>query len=104
MPLKAAFGKPRWYLVPVRAFVVTLVVTLLAFAVSLLLGIGGVLLGARLRGIRPDLTLAYRDVAIPIAALAAAVVVVSSSLLEMRHFQRARALARLEEQTRGEKP
>ena len=92
------FAKPRWYLVPVRVVAVTAILTLLTFAVSLLLGIGGVILGARLRGVQPDLTLAYRHVAIPIAALVGAAVAVSAIVFEVRHFQRAKALARLEEQ------
>lgn len=91
-------AKPRWYLVPVRVLVVTAILTLLAFAVSLLIGIGGVIVGARLRGIPPDLTLAYRYVAIPLASLVCAVVAVSAIALEVRHFERAKALARLEEQ------
>ena len=98
MPSAIQFRKPRWYMVPVRVFLVTAILTLLAFAVSLLLGIVGVVLGARLRGVRPDLSLAYRHVAIPIAALVGAVVAVSSSLMEVRHFQRTKTLARLEEQ------
>ena len=37
---------PRWYLIPVRVLLVTFVVMLLSFAVSLLLGIGGVVLAS----------------------------------------------------------
>jgi hypothetical protein len=90
---------PRWYLVPARVLLVTVLVTLLVFALSLLLGIGGVVLGARLRGLPPDLRLAYRDVAFPIAAAIGVVVAVASSLMEVRHFQRAKALARMEGRT-----
>ena len=35
--------KPRWYLIPVRILIVTFLVTLLSFALSLLLGIFGYL-------------------------------------------------------------
>ena len=61
--------KPRWYLIPVRILIVTFLVTLLSFALSLLLGIFGVILAAKIKGAHPNLTLAYRDVALPIAAL-----------------------------------
>jgi hypothetical protein len=98
MPSETRFREPRWYLLPVRVLLVTAILTLLAFAVTLLLGIGGILLDARLHGMRPDLTLAYRHVAFPIALVTGAVVAISSSLVEVRHFQRAKTLARLEEQ------
>ncbi len=87
---------PRWYLIPVRVLLVTFVVTLLSFAVSLLLGIGGTVVGARLRGIHPNMTFAYRHIAIPAAAMVAAIVMVSASFMEIRHFQRAKSLNQIE--------
>ena len=89
---------PRWYLIPVRVLLVTFVVTLLSFAVSLLLGIGGVVLAARLRGAHPDLTVAYRHVALPAAGVVAAVVLISAAFMEVRHYRRAKTLARMEHQ------
>jgi hypothetical protein len=89
---------PRWYLIPVRVLLVTFIVTLLSFAVSLLLGIGGVMLASRLRGVHPDLTFAYRQIALPAAGVVAAVVLVSASFMEGRHYRRARTLQRIEQQ------
>lgn len=89
---------PRWYLIPVRVLLVTFVVTLLSFAVSLLFGIGGVLLAARVRGAHPDMTVAYRYVAMPAAGVVAAVVLVSAAFMEVRHYRRAKTLARMEHQ------
>ena len=43
-------AKPRWHLIPVRVLLVTFLLTLFCFAVSLLLGILGVVVAARLRG------------------------------------------------------
>jgi len=88
--------KPRWYMIPVRVLLVTFVVTLLSFAVSLLLGIGGTVLGAKLRGVHPDMTFAYRHIALPAAAMVAAIVLVSASFMEVRHYRQARTLDRLE--------
>lgn len=95
-PVATSTRPPRWYLIPVRVLLVTFIVTLLSFAVSLLLGIGGTVLAARLRGIRPDMTFAYRHVALPVAAMVAAIVLVSACFMEVRHYRQARALAQIE--------
>jgi len=87
---------PRWYLIPVRVLLVTFIVTLLSFAVSLLLGILGTLLAAKLRGIQPDMTFAYRHVALPVAAMVAAVVLVSACFMEARHYRQAKTLSQIE--------
>lgn len=96
MPSVETPRKPRWYLIPIRVLLVTFVVTLLSFAVSLLLGIGSVILAARLRGIPPDMTFAYRHIALPAAGLVAAIVVVSASFLEIRHYRQNKTLDRIE--------
>jgi len=89
---------PRWYLIPVRVLAVSSIVTLLSFAVSLLLGICAVLVAARLRGGRPDLSVAYRYIAAPAAAVVFGIVLVSAAFLEVRHYRRARTLSRMERQ------
>jgi hypothetical protein len=88
--------KPRWFWIPVRVLLVTFLVTLLSFAVSLLLGILGVVIGAKLHHTRPNLALAYRLVAVPAAAMVGAVILVSSIVLEVRHYRQAKALAEIE--------
>jgi hypothetical protein len=92
--------KLRWYLIPLRVLLVTALVTLLGFAVSLLLGILGVLVGARLRGHPPNLTLAYREIAVPSAAVVGSLVLISSLFLEIRHYRQARTLAGIEKASR----
>ena len=87
---------PRWYLIPVRVLLVTFIVTLLSFAASLFLGILGTLVTAKIRGVAPDMTFAYRHVALPVAATAAAIVLVSACFMEVRHYRQASALARIE--------
>ena len=93
-----SFRKPRWYLIPVRILIVTFIVTLLSFAVSLLLGIFGVILAAKIKGVHPNMTLAYRDVALPIAAMVATIVLISSAAMEIRHYRQAKALDRIANQ------
>jgi hypothetical protein len=89
---------PHWYFIPVRALLVTFVVTLLSFAVSLLLGICAVVLAAKLRHIHPDLRIAYRFIAAPAAGVVAAIVLVSASFMEVRHYRRLKVLQRIEQQ------
>jgi amino acid transporter len=93
---ESAVRKPRWYLIPVRVLPVTFVMTLLSFAVSLLLGILGVALAAKLRGVRLNMTISYRQVAIPAAAMVGAIIAVSAIFMEVRHYRQARALERIE--------
>ena len=90
--------KPRWYLIPLRVLLVTVVVSLLSFAISLLLGICAVLLAAKLHHIQPDLRIAYRFIAAPAAAMVAAIVLVSASFMEIRHYRRLKVLRRIEGQ------
>jgi hypothetical protein len=94
--LLARSRRPRWFLIPVRVLLVTFIVTLLAFAVSLMLGIGGVVLAAWLKHAHPNMTIAYRYVALPTAAMVAAVVLVSASFMEARQYRQARTLERIE--------
>jgi hypothetical protein len=89
---------PRWYLIPIRVLLVTIVVALLSFAVSLLLGICAVVLSSKLRHIHPDLRVAYRFIAAPAAGVVGAIVLVSASFMEIRHYKRVKVLHRIEGQ------
>lgn len=88
--------KLRWYLIPLRVLLVTGLFTLIAFAVSLLLGILGIVAGAKLRGNVPNMTLAYREIALPSAAVVGSLVLISSLFLEVRHYRQAKTLASIE--------
>lgn len=74
---------------------VTFLLTLLAFAVSLLLGILGIVIGARLRGLHPNMTEAYRHIALPIALAVGAVALLTVTALEIRDYRQSRALAQI---------
>lgn len=88
--------RPRWYLVPLRVLVITIIITLLCFAVSLFLGIVGTALGAAVRGVHPNMALAYRRIAFPVAIVAAAGGLITSLVMEIRQYRRARTLDRIE--------
>jgi hypothetical protein len=87
--------QPRWYVIPLRVLLLTFLLTLLAFAVSLLLGILGMLITARLRGLQPDMTVAYRHIALPIAIAAGAVALIVTSIIEIRNYRQARTLEQI---------
>jgi hypothetical protein len=80
----------------VRVLLVTFIGTLMCFAVSLLLGIVGTVIGAALRGVHPDMRMAYRVIAIPLAAVAGAIVFVFTLIVEIRHYRQAKTLAAIE--------
>lgn len=84
--------EPHWYGVLARVLVVTFVCTLLAFAVSLLVGIVGTVIASRLHGTRPDMTVAYRYIALPTAAIAGLIVLVLALALEIQHYRQSKAL------------
>jgi hypothetical protein len=96
MPASNNARRLAWYLIPARVLLVTFLLTLLTFAVSLLLGILGLVITARVRGVHPNLTTAYRQIALPVAAVAAAIVLVSATMIEIRHHRQAKALAEIE--------
>jgi hypothetical protein len=87
---------PYWYGIPVRVLLVTLIGTLICFAVSLLLGILGTVIGAALRGVHPDMRVAYRLIALPLAVVAGCIVFVAALVMEIRHYRQAKALAAIE--------
>lgn len=92
---------PHWYFVPVRALIITFIITLLCFAISLLLGIVGTVLGALIRGVHPNMAFAYRGVAFPVAIVAAAIGLVCSLAMEIRQYHHERTLDRMEQQLRS---
>lgn len=88
-----AHRKPRWYIIPARVLFVTFLITLLSFAVILLLSIIGLGIWARLHGASPDMRFAYRGIALPAAVVAGSIVLVLSLVMEVRHYRQSKALA-----------
>ena len=93
---KSLASRPRWYWIPTRVLLLTFLLTLLAFAVSLLFGILGLVMAGRLRGFRPNMTMAYRHIALPAAAVVGVVVLIAASVMEVRRYRQTKALAEIE--------
>jgi hypothetical protein len=87
---------PRWYGIPVRILIVTFIGTLLAFAVSLLLAIIGTVITGAIRGVHPDMRVAYRLIALPMALVAGGIIFVLSVGMEVRHYRQSKTLSAIE--------
>lgn len=87
---------PRWYAIPVRVGLVTFIGTLLCFAVSLLLAIFGTVILAALRGVHPDMRIAYRHIALPMALVAGSIIFALALVMEIRHYRQAKTLSAIE--------
>lgn len=96
MAASPASRSPRLYMIPVRIGVVTFIGMLLCFAVILLFAILGTVVLASLRGVHPDMRIAYRNIALPVALVAGGIVFLLALLMEIRHYRQAKALAAIE--------
>ncbi len=75
-----------------RIFAITFLATLLAFSISLFLGIVGVVLTKMIRGTGTmDMSLAYRHVALPIAFVVMVIAFCTALFSEIRRFRQGRA-------------
>jgi hypothetical protein len=80
---------------------VTFIGTLIAFAVSLLLGILGTVIVSALRHVHTNMTIAYRLVALPAAVVAGSIIFVLALTMEIRHYRQSRTLSRIERMSRA---
>jgi hypothetical protein len=96
MTTVAAPRPPRWYGIPVRVLLATFIGTLICFAVSLLVGILGMVVVSALRGIHPDMRIAYRLIALPMALVAGSIIFVLSLVMEIRRYRQVKALSAIE--------
>jgi hypothetical protein len=87
---------PRWYAIPVRVVLVTFIGTLLSFALSLLVGIVGTVAVSALRGVHPNMTVAYRQIALPASLITGSVIFVLALTMEIRHYRQSKTLAAIE--------
>ena len=74
----------------------TFIGTLICFAVSLFVGILGTMIVSALRGIHPDMRIAYRQIALPMALVAGTIIFVLSLVMEIRHYRQVKALSAIE--------
>ena len=87
---------PRWYSIPFRVLLATFIGTLLCFAVTLLFALLGTVITAKLQGIHPDMRIAYRYIALPVAAVAGTIIFVLSLIMEIRHYRQSKVLSAIE--------
>jgi ABC-type uncharacterized transport system YnjBCD permease subunit len=91
-----AVRPPHWYGIVVRVCVVTFMGTLLCFAISLLLAILGIVVVSAVRGGHPDMRIAYRVIALPMALVAGSIVFVLALMMEIRHYRQSKTLSAIE--------
>ncbi len=96
MAAASSSRSPRWYGIVVRVCVVTFIGTLLCFAVSLLLALLGIVIVSALRGVHPDLRIAYRLIALPMSLVAGGIIFVLALVMEIRHYRQGKTLAAIE--------
>jgi TRAP-type C4-dicarboxylate transport system permease small subunit len=89
-------GRPRWIGIPLRVLLTTALLTLLAFAVSLLLSILGTVVYSQVRHVAPNMPFAYRYIAFPFAMTVGAIVLALSLAMEIQHYRQRKALAGIE--------
>lgn len=94
--MTSASHPPRWYGVLARILLLTFLGTLLCFAVTLLISLIGTVAMAALHGVHPDMRTAYRHFAVPMAAVEGVVIFICATVLEVRHYHRARTLSAIE--------
>jgi hypothetical protein len=87
---------PRWYAIPLRVLLATFIGTLISFAVSLLLGILGTVILSSVRHVNPNMTVAYRLIALPAALVAGSIIFVLALTMEIRHYRQSKTLAAIE--------
>ena len=98
---KVRLGSYAWCGIPLRVVITTLLVTLMSFAIALLLGLLGLIITAKVRAVAPNLTTAYRHIALPTAIAIGAATFVVSTTMEVRHYRQTKALARIEDISSG---
>jgi uncharacterized membrane protein YbhN (UPF0104 family) len=74
----------------------TALLTLLAFAVSLLLSILGTVVYSQVKHVAPNMPFAYRYIAFPFAITVGAIVLALSLAMEIRHYRQRKTLAGIE--------
>ena len=93
---RASSERLRWIGIPVRAFAMTFLFTLLSFAVALLLSILGTMVYSQVKHVAPNLMFAYRHMAFPFAITVGAIVLVLSLGMEIRNYRQRKTLQGIE--------
>jgi hypothetical protein len=96
MGSNSKFRAPHWYGIPLRVLLLTFIGSLLCFCVSLLLAIVGTVVRAAIHGVHPDMRVAYRHIAVPLGVVEGSIILVISTVIEIRHYRQKKTLAALE--------
>ena len=96
MAITSASRCTAWYRIPLRVLAVTFIGTLLCFAVGLLLAIVGTVIVSAVRGVHPDMRIAYRMIALPMALVAGGIIFVLVVIMEFRHHRQTKTLSAIE--------
>lgn len=75
---------------------ITFIGSLLVFAVTLLFSIFGVVITGALYHRHPDMTIAYRHIAIPVGIAAAVIIFVFALINEIRRYRQSKTLTAIE--------
>jgi hypothetical protein len=94
--VKTSSDGPRWIGIPVRVFAMTFLLTLLSFAVALLLSIMGTVVYSQVKHVAPNLAFAYRRIAFPFAITVGAIVLVLLLGMEVRNYRQRKTLEGIE--------
>ena len=89
-------GSSRWLGILARVFLMTFLITLLTFAVTLLLSILGTVAYAQVKHVAANFRFAYRWIAFPCAITAGTIVMVLSLVMEIRHYRERKILEGIE--------
>jgi uncharacterized membrane protein len=71
-----------------RVLLVTAIFALIGFAIGLFCGIAASILYGAMRGVHPDMTMAYKFVALPFGLAALVITLVVMIVTEIRHVRR----------------
>jgi hypothetical protein len=74
----------------------TFLLTLLSFAVALLLSIMGTVIYSQMKHVAPNLSFAYRHIAFPFAVTVGAIVLLLSLGMEIRNYRQRKTLEGIE--------
>src|SRR5580693_9044261 len=93
---EASSNRLRWIIIPARVFAMTFLLTVLSFAVALLVSILGTVVYSQVKHVAPNLTFAYRHIAFPFAITVGAIVLVLLLLMEVRNYRQRKTLNGIE--------
>jgi hypothetical protein len=93
---KTTSDAPRWIGIPARVLAMTFLLTMLSFAVALLLSILGTVVYSQVKHVAPNLTFAYRRIAFPFAITVGAIVLALLLVMEIRNYRQRKTLEGIE--------